>query len=96
MHGDGSFGLNALEVAVRYNIAILVVVSLNGGWTARPTAQQARAQSWLVYTRFDKIIQQADLESQIKKNGQLVFRRPASGQEQEWGKSASRSSASTY
>jgi hypothetical protein len=24
--------------------------------------------------RFDKIIQQADLESQIKKNGQLVFR----------------------
>jgi thiamine pyrophosphate-dependent acetolactate synthase large subunit-like protein len=37
-HGDGSFGLNALELdtAVRHNIPILVVVSLNGGWTADP------------------------------------------------------------
>jgi hypothetical protein len=38
VHGDGSFGLNALELdtAVRHNIPILVVVSLNGGWTADP------------------------------------------------------------
>ena len=37
-HGDGSFGLNALELdtAVRHNIPILVVVSLSGGWTADP------------------------------------------------------------
>jgi thiamine pyrophosphate-dependent acetolactate synthase large subunit-like protein len=36
VHGDGSFGLNALELdtAVRHNIPIPVVVSLNGGWTA--------------------------------------------------------------
>ena len=40
VHGDGSFGLNALELdtAVRHNIPILVVVSLNGGWTADPSA----------------------------------------------------------
>ena len=38
VHGDGSFGLNALELdtAVRHNVPILVVVSLNGGWTADP------------------------------------------------------------
>src|SRR6266699_3448505 len=38
VHGDGSFGLNALELdtAVRHNIPILVVISLNGGWTADP------------------------------------------------------------
>ena len=35
VHGDGSFGINALELdtAVRHNIPILVVISLNGGWS---------------------------------------------------------------
>src|SRR5260370_11434644 len=42
LHGDGSFGLNALELdtAVRHNIPILVVISLNGGSTADPTSQK--------------------------------------------------------
>src|SRR5690606_14124042 len=38
LHGDGSFGLNAMELdtAVRHKLPILVVISLNGGWTADP------------------------------------------------------------
>ena len=38
VHGDGSFGLNAMELdtAVRHGINVLVVISLNGGWTADP------------------------------------------------------------
>ena len=38
LHGDGSMGLNAMELdtAVRHNIPVLVVISLNGGWTADP------------------------------------------------------------
>jgi thiamine pyrophosphate-dependent acetolactate synthase large subunit-like protein len=55
VHGDGSFGLNALELdtAVRHNIAILVVVSLNGGWTADP--QRNKPGRNLGFTRFDKM-----------------------------------------
>ena len=38
VHGDGSFGLNAMELdtAVRHKLPVLVVISLNGGWTADP------------------------------------------------------------
>jgi len=55
VHGDGSFGLNALELdtAVRHNISILVVVSLNGGWTADPVRNK-RGRN-LGFTRFDKM-----------------------------------------
>ena len=36
LHGDGSFGLNAMEVdtAVRHDIPVLTVISNNAGWTA--------------------------------------------------------------
>ena len=42
-HGDGSFGLNALELdaAVRHNIAILVVVSLAVGPLTRSATSPA-------------------------------------------------------
>jgi thiamine pyrophosphate-dependent acetolactate synthase large subunit-like protein len=55
VHGDGSFGLNALglDTAVRHNVPILVVVSLNGGWTADP--QRNKPGRNLGYTRFDKM-----------------------------------------
>jgi acetolactate synthase-1/2/3 large subunit len=55
VHGDGSFGLNALELdtAVRHNTPILVVVSLNGGWTADPDGNKPGRN--LGYTRFDKM-----------------------------------------
>src|SRR6266581_1003694 len=55
VHGDGSFGLNALELdtAVRHNIPIMVVISLNGGWTADPAGNKPGRN--LGYTRFDKM-----------------------------------------
>jgi len=55
VHGDGSFGLNALELdtAVRHRIPILTIVSLNGGWTADPKGDKPGRN--LGYTRFDKM-----------------------------------------
>jgi thiamine pyrophosphate-dependent acetolactate synthase large subunit-like protein len=55
VHGDGSFGLNAMELdtAVRHKIPILVVISLNGGWTADPEREKPGRD--LGYTRFDKM-----------------------------------------
>lgn len=53
LHGDGSFGLNAMELdtAVRHDAPVLVVISLNGGWTADP--EQNKPGRDLGYTRFD-------------------------------------------
>jgi acetolactate synthase-1/2/3 large subunit len=55
LHGDGSFGLNAMELdtAIRHKLPVLVVISLNGGWTADP--EQKKPGRNLGYTRFDKI-----------------------------------------
>jgi thiamine pyrophosphate-dependent acetolactate synthase large subunit-like protein len=55
LHGDGSFGLNAMELdtAVRHNIPVLVVISLNGGWTADP--DQNKPGRELGYVRYDKM-----------------------------------------
>ena len=55
LHGDGSFGLNAMELdtAVRHNLPVLVIVSLNGGWTADP--EKTKPGRDLGYTRFDKM-----------------------------------------
>lgn len=55
VHGDGSFGLNAMELdtAVRHRIPVLVVISLNGGWTADPKREKAGRE--LGYTRYDKM-----------------------------------------
>jgi len=55
VHGDGSFGLNCMELdtAVRHKVPILVVISLNGGWTADPKREKVGRD--LGYTRFDKM-----------------------------------------
>jgi thiamine pyrophosphate-dependent acetolactate synthase large subunit-like protein len=45
--------LRQLRFAVRHNISILVVVSLNGGWTADP--QRNKPGRNLGYARFDKM-----------------------------------------
>jgi acetolactate synthase-1/2/3 large subunit len=52
LHGDGSMGLNAMELdtAVRHGIDVVTVVSNNGGWTA---ADKPKAGRDLGYTRFD-------------------------------------------
>jgi thiamine pyrophosphate-dependent acetolactate synthase large subunit-like protein len=55
VHGDGSLGMNAMEIdtAVRHNIPILIVVSLNGGWTGDPKREKPGRE--LGYTRYDKL-----------------------------------------
>ena len=55
LHGDGSFGVNAMEfdTAVRHDLPVLVVVSLNGGWTADP--DQEKPGRDLGYTRYDRM-----------------------------------------
>jgi acetolactate synthase-1/2/3 large subunit len=44
LHGDGSFGLNAMELdtAVRHSLPVLTVISNNGGWTARDRPKVGR------------------------------------------------------
>jgi acetolactate synthase-1/2/3 large subunit len=55
LHGDGSFGLNAMELdtAVRHDLPVLVIISLNGGWTADP--EKTKPGRDLGYTRCDKM-----------------------------------------
>src|SRR5262249_27421685 len=55
LHGDGSYGINAMELdtAVRHRVPVLVVISNNGGWTGDP--QQNKPGRNLGYIRYDKI-----------------------------------------
>jgi acetolactate synthase-1/2/3 large subunit len=55
LHGDGSFGLNAMELdtAVRHKINVVTVVSLNGGWTGEDGHRKPGQH--LGYTRFEKM-----------------------------------------
>ena len=43
-----------LDTAVRHKLPVIVVISLNGGWTADPERQEGRQRD-LGYTRFDKM-----------------------------------------
>jgi thiamine pyrophosphate-dependent acetolactate synthase large subunit-like protein len=42
-----------LDTAVRHNLPVLVVISLNGGWTADPKREKPGRE--LGYTRYDKM-----------------------------------------
>src|SRR2546428_4687986 len=55
LHGDGSYGINGMEIdtAVRHNIPVLVVISLNGGWAADPKQDKPGRNPG--YTRYDKM-----------------------------------------
>lgn len=55
LSGDGSFGLNGMELdtSIRHKLPVLVVISLNGGWTAE--AGDRRAGRELGYTRYDQL-----------------------------------------
>ena len=55
VHGDGSFGLNAMELdtAVRHSIPVLVVISLNGGWSAADPPDKPGRD--LGFTRYDRM-----------------------------------------
>jgi len=59
LHGDGSFGINAMDIdtAVRHRIPVVCVISNNGGWTAeapwtRPLPKPGRN---LGHTRYDRM-----------------------------------------
>lgn len=56
LHGDGSFGMNAMEMdtAVRHNIPIVTVISLNGGWTADP--EGGKVGRTLGYQHYEKMM----------------------------------------
>ena len=66
LHGDGSFGMNAMEfdTAVRHHLPVLVVISLNGGWTADP--EKTKPGRDLGYTKFH------DLAIALGGHGELV------------------------
>ena len=55
LHGDGSFGMNAMEfdTAVRHGVPVLVVISQNGGWTGDP--DRAKPGRDLGYPRYDEL-----------------------------------------
>jgi thiamine pyrophosphate-dependent acetolactate synthase large subunit-like protein len=55
LHGDGSFGLNAMEMdtLVRHKLPVLVVISCNGGWTADPKKEKPGRN--LGFTRYDRM-----------------------------------------
>jgi acetolactate synthase-1/2/3 large subunit len=56
LHGDGSFGMNGMELdtAVRFNLPFVTVISLNGGWTASEHGQDKAGRD-LAYTRYDQM-----------------------------------------
>jgi acetolactate synthase-1/2/3 large subunit len=55
LHGDGSYGINAMEIdtAVRHRVPVVVVISNNGGWTGDP--QGTKPGRNLGYTRYDRV-----------------------------------------
>jgi acetolactate synthase-1/2/3 large subunit len=62
LHGDGSFGINAMDIdtAVRHKVPVVCVISNNGGWTAdapwtRPLPKPGRN---LGHTRYDRMAQE--------------------------------------
>jgi acetolactate synthase-1/2/3 large subunit len=56
LHGDGSMGMNAMEIdtAVRHNIPVVTVISNNAGWTAR-TPDRRKPGRELGFTHFDEM-----------------------------------------
>jgi acetolactate synthase-1/2/3 large subunit len=75
LHGDGSFGLNGMELdtAARHKIPVVTVVSLNGGWTADPKREKAGRE--LGYTSFHKMAEALDCHGEYVEEPQAI--RPA-------------------
>ncbi|HEY0581723.1 MAG TPA: thiamine pyrophosphate-binding protein, partial [Chloroflexota bacterium] len=75
LHGDGSFGLNAMELdtAARFNIPVVTVVSLNGGWTADPNREKAGRD--LGYTAFHTMAESLGCHGEYVETPQAI--RPA-------------------
>ncbi|MBO9357148.1 hypothetical protein GG851_24420 [Bordetella petrii] len=75
LHGDGSFGMNGMELdtAVRHRLAVMVVISLNGGWTADPNGEKPGRN--LGYTRFDELARSLGCHAEHVENPEDI--RPA-------------------
>jgi acetolactate synthase-1/2/3 large subunit len=56
LHGDGSFGMNGMELdtAVRMNLPIVVIIGNNAGWTASQP-ERGRPGVFLGHTRYDEM-----------------------------------------
>ncbi len=54
LHGDGSMGMNAMELdtCVRFNLPVVTVISNNAGWTAR-TPDRRKPGRELGFTNYD-------------------------------------------
>jgi acetolactate synthase-1/2/3 large subunit len=59
LHGDGSLGMNLMELdtAVRHQLPVLVLVSNNAGWTARPKGDVRVPGRELGHVRYDLVAQ---------------------------------------
>ena len=57
LHGDGSFGINGLEVdtAVRHDLPVITIVSNNGGWTAKDKFKVGRDLGFGPYDEMAKV-----------------------------------------
>ena len=75
LHGDGSFGMNAMEIdtSVRHNAPVLVVISCNGGWTGDPNKDKPGRD--LGYTRYDQLAQSLGGHGELVENPEDI--RPA-------------------
>ncbi len=82
IHGDGSLGLNVMELdtAVRHNIPVLVIVSLNGGWTGDP--DRTKAGRDLGYTKYHKIAEALGCYSEYVDDPQEILPALKRAQEQ--------------
>jgi acetolactate synthase-1/2/3 large subunit len=75
LHGDGSFGLNAMELdtAIRHRLPVLIVISLNGGWTA--AADDPRSGRDLGQTRYDRLAEALGCHGELVERPEAI--RPA-------------------
>jgi thiamine pyrophosphate-dependent acetolactate synthase large subunit-like protein len=74
LHGDGSFGMNAMEIdtALRHQIPIVCVISNNGGWTGSPTSVPGRD---LGFTRYDLMFESIGAHTELVQRPEQI--RPA-------------------
>ncbi|HLW60706.1 MAG TPA: thiamine pyrophosphate-binding protein [bacterium] len=74
LHGDGSFGLNAMEMdtALRHHLPVICVISNNGGWTATDRFKVGRE---LGFTRYDLMFAAIGCHSEYVRDPSLI--RPA-------------------
>jgi len=76
LHGDGSFGMNAMEMdtAVRLNIPVVCVISNNAGWAADKGAGETIGRE-LGHTRYDTMFESIGCHSEfVQRPGEI---RPA-------------------